>query len=449
MTPPNAAGSQDAPDDIDQDQTDTGALPPTEGGSMHLAFSALSDVGRVRKDNQDSGYAGPWLLSVCDGVGGAARGDVASSTAVGQLRKLDEQPHEDLLGLVAGALHRAHVRIGELVDEDPELSGTSTTAVVGLFDGHRLGLGHVGDSRAYLLRRGDLRQLTTDHTFVQSLIDEGRISPAEARTHPHRNLILRALDANQDPEPDLFTVDLAPGDRVLVCSDGVLTLEDDRIAEILGSGPPDTACVELVRQSLDAGSSDNVTVVVADVVEDAAAVPDGLEPMLVGAAANLPRKAGRGAMTGLFRSHKTPGTTETQLPEDLPDDVHAIPSDPIDPEEARYAPRPPMRFTWARRLLALCLLVGLVWVAVAGAWAWSQRQFYVGEDDGRVAVFRGVNASLPGIELSQPYETYDVELDTLPGFDANKVREGIGADDLADARSTVEELATRQSGSGT
>ncbi|MDN5895104.1 MAG: protein phosphatase 2C domain-containing protein, partial [Nocardioides sp.] len=161
--------------------------------SLRLQFSALSDVGRVRKDNQDSGYAGPWMLTVCDGVGGAARGDIASSTVVEQLRKLDEEPGDDMLGLVAGALHRAHDRIGELVDEQPNLNGTSTTATVALFDGNRLAVGHVGDSRAYLYRAGTLSQLTKDHTFVQSLIDEGRITPDEARTHPHRNLILKAV----------------------------------------------------------------------------------------------------------------------------------------------------------------------------------------------------------------------------------------------------------------
>lgn len=435
----------DPPEDGDPDATDTGILPPTDGGAMHLVWSAISDVGSVRKDNQDSGYAGPWLLAVCDGVGGAARGDIASSTAVSQIRRLDEPPGQDVLGLVAGALNRARDRIGELVDEDPALNGTSTTAVVGLFDGHRIGFAHVGDSRAYLLRRGEMKQLTTDHTFVQSLIDEGRISPDEARSHPHRNLILKALDAVQDPEPDLFTVDLVPGDRILVCSDGVLALEDGHIAGTLGSGTPDYAAVELVRQSLDAGSTDNVTVVVADVVEDPAAVPDGLEPMLVGAAADLPRRGSRGPMSGIFRRHPEPAAAE--LPDDLPKDVHAIPSDPIDPEEARYAPRAPQRYRWVRRLLVACLLVGLVWVAVAGAWAWSQRQFYVGVEDGQVTVFRGIDASLPGMDLSQPYETYDVELDRLPEFEAGKVRDGIAADDLGDARRTVEELALRESAS--
>ena len=159
---------------------------------MRLDFSAISDVGRVRKDNQDSGYVSAHVVAVCDGVGGAARGDIASSTAIAQLRKLEETPpgpdtsDSDLLGLVSNALHRAHDRIAELVDENPSLNGTSTTATVALFDGKRVGMGHVGDSRAYLFRDGEISQLTNDHTFVQTLIDEGRITEAEARVHPHQ-----------------------------------------------------------------------------------------------------------------------------------------------------------------------------------------------------------------------------------------------------------------------
>ena len=309
---------------------------------MRLHYAAISDVGRVRKDNQDSGYVGPWLLAVCDGVGGAARGDIASSTAIQQLRRLDEQPSEDLLGQVAGALHRAHDRIGELVDEDPALNGTSTTATVALFDGTRLGMGHVGDSRAYLFRNGAITQLTKDHTFVQTLIDEGRITEEESRVHPHRNLILKALDGIHEAEPDLFHVELAAGDRLLLCSDGASgSLADGRLADILSTGGPDYAAVELVRASLEAGSTDNVTCLVADVVDGDDPVPDDMAPVIVGAAADLRRK--RGAMGGLFRGHRSGDTGELEaVNAEIPDDVDfAISTDPIDPEEARYAPAPP------------------------------------------------------------------------------------------------------------
>src|SRR4051794_37548685 len=330
---------------------EAGPAPAAPAVRLRLDFAAISDVGRVRKDNQDSGYAGPHLLAVCDGVGGAARGDIASSTAVLQLRRLDEPPSDDLLGQVAGALHRAHDRIAELVDEDPALNGTSTTATVALFDGHRIGMGHVGDSRAYLYRSGAISQLTSDHTFVQSLIDDGRITEDEARVHPHRNLILKALDGVHETEPDLFHVELAAGDRLLLCSDGASgVLPAGRLADILSGGSPDFAAVELVRASLEAGSSDNVTCLVALLVEDAPGDEEAT-PLLVGAAADMRARRTRAAKAGnLFRGHRGGDTGELEpVRADIPDEVgFAIPSDPIDPEAVRYAPIAPSRYTWLR-----------------------------------------------------------------------------------------------------
>ena len=412
---------------------------------MRLEYAAISDVGRVRKDNQDSGYAGPHVIAVCDGVGGAARGDIASSTAISQLRRLDDGPatgeegEGDLLGQVAGVLQRAHDRIGELVDENPALSGTSTTATVALFDGTRLAMGHVGDSRAYLLRKGALSQLTKDHTFVQTLIDDGQITEEESRRHPHRNLILKAVDGIHDLEPDLFQVDLKPGDRLLFCSDGACgVLDPERLGEILGEGNADYAAVELVRASLAAGSTDNVTCLVADVADGD--IDLSVEPMLVGAAAELPRR-GRG-VSGLFRGHRSGDTGELEpVQAEIPDDLDsAISSDPLDPEAARYAPQPPRRFTWIRRILALLVVIGLLWVAGAGAWSWTQQQFYVGEYDGKVAIYRGVDADLPGIDFSSAYEVTDLELTELSEYDRGQVEEGIGSGDLSTARRTVENL---------
>ncbi|WP_082563918.1 PP2C family protein-serine/threonine phosphatase [Nocardioides sp. Root140] len=436
----------------DETTTETGAT-----AELVLRFAALSDVGRVRKDNQDSGYAGPWVLTVCDGVGGAARGDIASATAVQQLRKLDERPGDDMLGLVAGALHRAHDRISELVEQDPSINGTSTTATVALFDGNRVAIGHVGDSRAYLYREGALSQLTKDHTFVQSLIDEGRITEEESRVHPHRNLILKAVDGIHETEPDLFFVDLAPGDRLFLCSDGACgVLDDSHLADILSTGTPDYAVVELVRASLEAGSSDNVTCLVADVVEPDAtgegagptkAEIDDQVPLLVGAAADLPRRATRGTAGSLFRGHRSGDTGELEpVPAEIPVDApgHAIPNDPIDPELARYAPRPPRRFAWLKRLGVLAILVGLLWAAAGAAYAWTQRQYYVGEHDGHVTIFRGVDASLPGLEMNRPYEESDISLDRLRDIDARAVREGIDSDSLDDARRTLENLGEAQ-----
>jgi len=430
---------------------------------MKLDFSAISDVGRVRKDNQDSGYAGAHLLAVCDGVGGAARGDVASATTIQQLRSLDDQPvtsvgggaGEDslsgdvLLTRISDALRGAHDRIAALVDDDPALGGTSTTATVALFDGRRVGMGHVGDSRAYLFRDGEISQLTNDHTFVQGLVDEGRITEEEARVHPHRNLILRAVDGIHDLEPDLFVLELVVGDRLLLCSDGACgVLDDGRLADILSGGSPDYAAVELVRASLEAGSSDNVTCVVADVKDDDAVVEHD-SPLLVGAAAEL-RRRGRGgkSATGktpsLFRGHRAGDTGELEpIAAEILDEVpFAIQADP---ESARYAPRPPHRLRGLSILLAAFVVIGLVWVGLAVAWSWTQEQYYVGEEQGRVVIYRGLDASLPGLELSEPYERSNVDLERLSDFDARQVRDGIDAGSLDDARNTVESLAARMS----
>jgi protein phosphatase len=422
--------------------------------TFRLHYSAISDVGRVRKDNQDSGYAGPWLLTVCDGVGGAARGDVASSTAIQQLRELDEPPTDEssseLLDRVSSALHQAHVNIGRLVDADPALDGTSTTATVALFDGSRVGIGHVGDSRAYLFRDRELSQLTKDHTFVQSLIDEGRISEEESRVHPHRNLILKALDGMQEADPDLFMIELTDGDRLLLCSDGASgVLDDGRLADILSMGTPDFAAVELVRASLEAGSSDNVTCIVADVVtEDAAAADPAyaeLEPLLVGAAAELRRRSPRGKGS-LFRGHRAGDTGELEpIDAEIHDDRPAgrpVRSDPLDPEEARYAPIAPARFVWLSRLLVLAVVVGVLWVAAAAAWSWTQDQYFVGEHDGNVVIYRGINTDLPGISLNELYQTSDVEMDRLSPYDAGRVSDGIEVSDLDAAKETVQNLAT-------
>ena len=408
--------------------------------ALSLRYAALSDVGRVRKDNQDSGFAGEHLLVVADGVGGAARGDIASSTAVQILRRLDAPPDGDLLQALAGAIHRAHDRIAELVDEEPELEGTSTTVTTALFDGNRVGIAHVGDSRAYRLRDGELTQLTKDHTFVQSLIDEGRITEEESRSHPHRNLILRAVDGVHETDPDLFTVDLAPGDRLLLCSDGCSgSLDHGRLADILGTGTVDYAVVELVRASLDAGSTDNITCVVADVVDADApvdadtAAAAGTGPMLVGAAAEQPRKAGAGAKS-FFRGHRGGDTGELE-PVAGEDDGSSV-----DPEELRYAPRPPRRFLWVRRIAVLAGLVALLLVAGSAAYSWTQQQYYVAVDGAHVAIYQGIDADLPGLELSQLHETSRITLASLPEYRAAQVRDGISAESLADARQIVDNI---------
>ncbi len=168
---------------------------------------------------------------------------------------------------------------------------------------------------------------------------------------------------------------------------------------------------------------------------------------MVGAAAErrLPRSRSTAAKGGLFRGHRSGDTGELDPVPALPDDVpFAISSDPADPEAARYAPRPPRPFLWLKRICAAAIVIGVVWVGVAAAWSWSQDQYFVGEQDGKVVIYRGINASLPGVSLSSPYQTTDVEVDRLSDFVAGRVSEGIDADSLEDAQRTVQNLAAGQ-----
>jgi protein phosphatase len=397
----------------------------THGTTLRLDVAALSDVGRVRRDNQDSGYAGPHLLVIADGVGGAARGDIASSAAVDAIRKLDVPPGEDALGALSATLHLAHDRLAEIVEEHPELEGTSTTVTAAVFDGTHLQVGHVGDSRGYLLRGGELRALTTDHTLVQSLVDEGRITEQEARVHPHRNLILKAVDGVHEPDPDLFSVPVEAGDRILLCSDGCSgALEPDQMARLLGDGPLDEAAAALVLASLEAGSTDNVTVVLAEVLDDDVTPATAT---VVGAAAGSPHHRLGNDATGNLSEGDLAG---------LEGEAH----EGLDAEELRYAPRPPRRFAWARRLAVLAVLALLLAVGVGALYSWSQGQYYVSDDSGDVVIFKGVKVEVPGVDTHHVAERTDLALADLESYDAGRVRSGISADDLADARRIVDDL---------
>lgn len=397
--------------------------------TLSLDYAALSDVGRVRRNNEDSAYAGPHLLLLADGMGGAAAGEVASAAAVQVIRRLDKPgiTGPDMIEALAGAVHRANERLAELVEEDPERQGMGSTVTALLFDGEGLALAHLGDSRAYRMRDGTLTQLSHDHTFVQSLVDEGRISREEAFSHPHRNLILRVLDGRPDSDPDLELLDARAGDRLLLCSDGLPDyVNDQSIATAMADGTPDSVVVDLITRALEAGSHDNVTCVVADVVQTQPA--SGQEPQLVGAAAEL----GQGS-TG-----RAEPTVDVRGEGD--DDVAGGTARELDPEELRYAPRPPKRFLWLRRLTLLAVVLALVGGGLWFAYGWTQKQYFVGTDGDYVAIFQGVDDDIPGIRLSGLYELQQLQVDKLPTYSREQVEGTIQADDLNDARMIVATL---------
>lgn len=260
--------------------------------SPTLRSAAGSDVGRRRQMNQDSAATSPRLLVVADGMGGHAHGEVASSVAVGAMLDAaaglgDDLSGVDLLAVLGEALEAAASRLTGLAQEDPELSGTGTTVVAFLVDGLRIGIAHIGDSRAYLLRDGELTRLTRDHTLVQALVDEGRISVEEAATHPRRSWLVRTLQDSSSPEPDLFFHDALVGDRYLICSDGLTAVLDDKaVREVLAAVPDRSAAVaQLIGIANEGGGPDNITCIVADLVDEPGD-PDA--PLVVGAAAVPP-----------------------------------------------------------------------------------------------------------------------------------------------------------------
>ena len=235
---------------------------------LALDFVAASDRGLVRGNNEDSAYAGPHLLVLADGMGGHAAGEVASQLMVEHLEHLDRDPADaDMLALLGAAAEDANASIAESVAQHPEQAGMGTTLTATMFNGRQFGLIHVGDSRGYLLRDGKLTQLTVDDTFVQSLVDDGKLAPEDVSTHPQKSLILKAY-TGREVEPHLELIEAKPGDRILLCSDGLsdpVTRETIQVA--LGDGTPEMAAQRLIELALRSGGPDNVTVVVAEVVE--------------------------------------------------------------------------------------------------------------------------------------------------------------------------------------
>uniref|UniRef100_UPI00066D3F80 PP2C family protein-serine/threonine phosphatase n=1 Tax=Streptomyces sp. SBT349 TaxID=1580539 RepID=UPI00066D3F80 len=262
--------------------------------SLTLRFAAGSHTGMIRDHNEDSGYAGPRLLAIADGMGGQAAGEVASSEVISTLVQLDDDiPGSDVLTSLDHSVQRANDQLRSMVAEDPRLDGMGTTLTALLWTGQRLGLVHVGDSRAYLLRGGELTQITQDHTWVQRLVDEGRITEEEATTHPQRSLLMRALGSADHIDADLSIREVRAGDRYLLCSDGLSgVVSQDTLRDTLGAfAAPEDTVRELIELALRGGGPDNITCIVADVLDVDTQESDTLArqlydaPQIVGAVA--------------------------------------------------------------------------------------------------------------------------------------------------------------------
>jgi PPM family protein phosphatase len=349
--------------------------------TLVLRYAARSDRGLVRQNNQDSVYAGPRLLALADGMGGHAAGEVASKVVIAAFAPLDDdEPGNDLLDQLHEAVLAGNAAINELVSEDPELEGMGTTLTAVLFGGKKIGLAHIGDSRAYLMRDGVLSQITHDDTFVQSLIDEGRITEDEANHHPQRSLLLKALTGH-DVEPSLTIREARAGDRYLLCSDGLSgVVSTETLAEALAIPDPQACSDRLIELALKGGGPDNVTCIVADVVD----IDYGEDAPIIGGA------AGDG-IEGPQPDSAAARAATTTLPRPKPRRIENNAPAP-DPQGARTRRR--------RTLLSLVLLLGLlVGIAAAGS-TWVLSQYFVGAaDDGEVVVFQGVRGEALGLPL--------------------------------------------------
>jgi protein phosphatase len=400
--------------------------------SVQVNYAARSDVGLVRSTNQDSGYAGPHLLVLADGMGGPAGGDIASSVAVAHLAPLDDDVHpaDDLLDLLREAVEDAHDELMERSQEDPALAGLGTTCIALLRSNNKLGMVHIGDSRAYLLRGGILTQATTDHTYVQHLVDTGRITPEEAAHHPNRNMIMRALGDN-DGEVllDESIREARPGDRWLLCSDGLSGLvAADTIEETLASIPDPGACADkLVDLALRAGGTDNVTVVIADVIRTDDIDHDNPPP-------TVPQVVGAAATDRLARSRAAVANSSAAARAAALTPAPPAPDDDAPPRRRRRLGRVIGLFT------GLALILGLVAAGGVFGYEWTQTQYFVSTDDGHVAIYRGIPQEIGPLTFATLLERTDIAVADLPTLAQDRLQTPITRQSLAGAESVVKTL---------
>jgi serine/threonine protein phosphatase PrpC len=495
--------------------------------TLALRYAVRSDVGLLREGNEDSAYAGPHLLAVADGMGGHAAGEVASAATIITISALDDDRRgADLVDALADAVVAANMRLHQLISADPAIEGMGTTLTALLWADGYAALGHIGDSRAYLLRNGQFAQITHDHTLVQSLVDEGKITEDDVATHPHRSLLLRALDGRTVAEPDLIPIETLPGDRYLLCSDGLSGVVTEHTLHMTLSSvmDPDKAALQLVDLALRGGGPDNITCIIADVIDtQASSVPPTWNPVLAGAAMHgapdtRPQARQNSPATRAMRLTRT--SPQQAVPDQAPTGVWATgrgsrgsggsgggsggggyrdgytgafdttafgaggsgaggsgagsdtagfdrpdfdgpgadrdrPGDEVQGRGRHRGQRHPEdenedhddddygqhgRRRWPIVSASLVLLVLLLGGGAYGAWWYNQSQYYVGAQDGHVAIFRGTNQSLAGINLSSLQSRSTLPVSQLGTTDQDTLAATISKSSLNDAKSLIDGL---------
>ena len=472
---------------------------------LFLYSTTVSDVGTVRANNQDSSFAGEHLIAICDGMGGHAGGDTASSIAIRSLAHIEQDDTggdvEVISRMMETSVMAAHDAIVGKAKRERKLAGMGTTVTaVALVAGYWV-VAHIGDSRAYLLRDGHLSRITCDHSYVQHLIDTGRITPAEAKNHPQRNVVMRVLgDFDIDPHPDISIRKAHPADRWLLCSDGLCgVLEDSTIKETMTALADQGECAQrLVQMALRAGSTDNVTAVIAaaTLALDADAFDLPHQTPLVGGAAsrNLepiadivnepvstapalrddhsPAKRAAALVQPADTQHNDaapasaePSTTRVVQPSAVREetgerdnpDTGEIPvvqkpdgrlsADPNDPEvakairdehvEQKKATRAKHQRNRLAIVITILLAVAVLFGAGTGTYMWSQTRYYVGNSNGKVAIYQGVPTNLFGLALSHEVSSTSITVSNLPQTWRDQLNRGISVGSLDEAQSHV------------
>lgn len=435
--------------------------------ALTLRFAARSDVGKVRAKNDDSGYAGRYLAVVADGMGGHVGGDVASASTVLDLVHLDQETRHDVETVLPDEIQTANSILNDLVNANPKLSGMGTTVTALLLTGDRFQYAHIGDSRAYRFKDGVFEQVSKDHTFVQRLVDEGRLRPEEAEHHPHKNVLMRVLgDSDASPELDIDQYPVSPGERWLLCSDGLNAVVPDELTEriVREAGSLQQAVDDLVDVTLNRGSPDNVTIIMVEVSEEAVdeepvlppvqePAPDtgqlqvaqegdleasaaiirhemSIRPHVLVGAADLATKTGQIPMVTQRSAEKRAAailTHKASQPED------AAPTREYDPT------RRPSHRGWL--IPTFLTLMGLILASVLWfGYAWTQTQYYVADYNGKVAIFNGVAQDLGPIELSHVDSVTQIPTQALPSYTQQRLRNSLAARDLSHAQDIVSEL---------
>ncbi len=386
--------------------------------ALTLRYAVRSDLGLVRGNNEDSVYAGPRLLAIADGMGGHAAGEVASKIVIGTMEPLDDdRVPGDLIAALRGAVLEANQRIADAVEQNAELDGMGTTLTALRFAGSQAALVHVGDSRAYLLRDGELNQITHDDTYVQYLVDSGKLTPDEAKDHPRKSVILRAL-RGAEVEPDVSIREAHDGDRYLLCSDGLSDVVSiETMAEALRIIDPQECADRLVELALRGGGPDNVTVIVADVVN--ARPGDVVDDVPV--------------RDGAFVD---PAAAEASPTDSAAERAAAMSRPPRPAAETEPTKR---KGRWKTPAIILGILV-LIFAALGGTYAWAQTQYYVGRAGDEVVIYKGVNASFGPIKFSEVYRNTDLKLADLNPAWRSQVESGITASSKSDAIRIVQRL---------